>query len=64
MAITSATFKYIRFYLIPMPAVKISDRHNSIIEEEQESMEDEHGFTPRKKELVEKAIEEKYESVK
>lgn len=43
-----------------MPAVKISEDHNGILEDEQSRMEEDVGITPEKKQLVEKAIEELY----
>lgn len=44
-----------------MPAVKISEWHEQILENEIERIGEEVGVTGTKKELVENAIEEKYD---
>lgn len=44
------------------PTVRISSDHNSILEDAQERHEEEHGFSPNKKDMVENAIKETYSS--
>lgn len=62
MVVTIVTFKRVGSLSAYMPTVKISNRHNDILEDRQERLKDHHGFSPQKKQLVEKAIEEEYVS--